>query len=123
MKKHLLPIALCILLGGCGSARQGARPVSRIHRDTLYLRQLQYDSISLYRNRYIDRSKDTVYLRETEVEYRYRLLRDTVRLIRHDSIPYEVKVVEVQEVKYIPGWCKVLAWIGGISLVCMALRK
>lgn len=83
---------------------------------------MHYDSIYIYRNRYMDRSKDTVYFKETEIEYRYQLLRDTVRIIRRDSIPYEVTVTEVKEVKYIPWWSKALSCLGAISLILL-IRK
>ena len=39
---------------------------------------------------------DTVYLRELSTEYRYKLLRDTLRIIETDTIyiPYGVKVAD-----------------------------
>ena len=78
---------------------------------------MHYDSIYIYRDRYMDRSKDTIYLKETEIEYRYQFLCDTVRIIQCDSIPYEVMVTEIKEVKYIPWWNKTLSWIGGICIL------
>lgn len=66
--------------------------------DTLYLSNTQYDSIYIYKDRYQDRSKDTVYLKDVSIEYRYRMLRDTVRIIERDSIPYQVTITEVKEI-------------------------
>lgn len=121
MKKSIILIlALCTLMG-CGSAHQ-TQLVHQVERDTLYHQNIRYDSIYIYHDRYLNRSKDTVYLRETEIEYRYQLLRDTIRIVLRDSIPYEVTVTEVKEVKYIPWWCKVLSWTGGICLVLL-IRK
>ena len=121
MKKNIILIlALCTLMG-CGSAHQ-TQLVHQVERDTLYHQNIRYDSIYIYHDRYLNRSKDTVYLRETEIEYRYQLLRDTIRIVLRDSIPYEVTVTEVKEVKYIPWWCKVLSWTGGICLVLL-IRK
>ena len=81
MKKTIILIfALCTLMG-CGSARQ-TQLVRQAERDSSYHQNILYDSIYIYHDRNMDRSKDTVYLRETEIEYRYKLLRDT--------IPYEV---------------------------------
>ena len=121
MKKTIILIfALCTLMG-CGSAHQ-TQLVHQVERDTMYHQNIRYDSIYIYRNRYLDRNKDTIYLRETETKYRYQFLRDTIRIIRRDSIPYEVIVTEIKEVKYIPWWCKTLAWIAGICLALL-IRK
>jgi hypothetical protein len=120
MNKIIYLTALCTLMG-CGSAKH-THFVHQVERDTLYHQHIQYDSIYIYHDRYLDRSKDTIYVKETEIEYRYKLLRDTIRIIRQDSIPYEVTITEVKEVKYIPWWCKALAWAGGICLVLL-IRK
>ena len=66
------------------------------HTDTVYIATQQYDSIYIYNDKTLDRTKDTVYLRELSTEYRYKLLRDTLRIIETDSIyiPYRVKVAD-----------------------------
>lgn len=70
----------------------------RALRDSVRVTDIHYDSVYIYRDRLTDRTADTVYLRDERVEYRYRLLRDTVRLVRTDSIPYPVTVTEVRQV-------------------------
>ena len=65
---------------------------------TVYLSNVQYDSIYVFQDRQLDRTRDTVYLRDVSVEYRYRLLRDTIYKVQHDSIPYQVTVTEVKEI-------------------------
>ena len=67
-----------------------------MHTDTVYITSQQYDSIYIYNDKTLDRTKDTVYLRELSTEYRYKLLRDTLRIIETDTIyiPYEVKVAD-----------------------------
>ena len=52
-----------------------------MHTDTVYITSQQYDSIYIYNDKTLDRIKDTVYLRELSTEYRYKLLRDTLRII------------------------------------------
>lgn len=86
-------IAICILLTGCRSTV--TVPVERISADTVRLTNIQYDSIYVCQDRSVDRLHDTVYVRNKSIEYRYRLLRDTIRIIHHDSIPYQVTVTEV----------------------------
>jgi hypothetical protein len=109
----------------------------------LYHQHIQYDSIYIYHDRYQEYRRashpehttrhpehtirhpelvsgsppDTVIITKVSTEYRYKFLRDTIRIIRRDSIPYEVTITEVKEVKCIPWWCKVLSWIGGICLI------
>ena len=99
--KRLLIILLALLsalvLTGCATRRQ-LQVVDRITHDTLYLSTVQYDSIYIFQDRQLDRSRDTVYLRDVSVEYRYRHLRDTIYKVQHDSIPYQVTVTEVKEI-------------------------
>ena len=99
--KRLLIIILALLsalvLTGCATRRQ-LQVVERTSVDTVYLSNVQYDSIYIFQNRQLDRSRDTVYLRDVSVEYRYRHLRDTIYKVQHDSIPYQVTVTEVKEI-------------------------
>ena len=99
--KRLLIILLALLsalvLTGCATRRQ-LQVVERITHDTLYQSNVHYDSIYIFQNRQLDRSRDTVYLRDVSVEYRYRHLRDTIYKVQHDSIPYQVTVTEVKEI-------------------------
>ena len=99
--KRLLIIILALLsalvLTGCATRRQ-LQVVERTSVDTVYLCNVQYDSIYIFQDRQLDRSRDTVYLRDVSVEYRYRHLRDTIYKVQHDSIPYQVTVTEVKEI-------------------------
>lgn len=99
--KRLLIILLALLsalvLTGCATRRQ-LQVVDRITHDTLYQSNMHYDSIYIFQDRQLDRSRDTVYLRDVSVEYRYRHLRDTIYKVQHDSIPYQVTVTEVKEI-------------------------
>lgn len=99
--KRLLIILLALLsalvLTGCATRRQ-LQVVDRITHDTLYQSNVQYDSIYIFQDRQLDRSRDTIYLRDVSVEYRYRHLRDTIYKVQHDSIPYQVTVTEVKEI-------------------------
>lgn len=99
--KRLLIILLALLsalvLTGCATRLQ-LQVVERTSVDTVYLSNVQYDSIYIFQDRQLDRSRDTVYLRDVSVEYRYRHLRDTIYKVQHDSIPYQVTVTEVKEI-------------------------
>lgn len=92
----ILTILVCC---SCGSTKV-TQLIERTSVDTIYLSTQQYDSIYIYKDRVTDRSKDTVYLRDVSVEYRYKQLRDTVRIVERDSIPYEVTIVETKEITH-----------------------
>ena len=93
----LLALLSALVLTGCATRRQ-LQVIDRITHYTLYQSNVHYDSIYIFQDRQLDRSRDTVYLRDVSVEYRYRHLRDTIYKVQHDSIPYQVTVTEVKEI-------------------------
>ena len=122
--RQLLCLLFCTLLAGCGTQRK-LPVVERVERDTVYLHQVQYDSILVSQERYVDRSRDTLYVQERNVEYRYRLLRDTLRIHQVDSVPVVREVEVVREVMRTPWYAKGLAAIGliGMLLFIVKIRK
>ena len=122
--RHLLYLLFCTLLAGCGTQRK-LPVVERIQRDTVYLHQVQYDSVFVSQERYVDRSHDTLYVQERSVEYRYRLQRDTLRIHQVDSVPVIREVEVVREVEHTPWYAKLLATVGlvGIFLFIFKIRK
>lgn len=81
----------------CGSTKVTTQQVRDVRVDTVYLSNTQYDSIYIYKDKLTDRSKDTIYVKDVSIEYRYKLLHDTVKVVQRDSIPYEVTITEVKE--------------------------
>ena len=118
MKNYLLFIlslvTFCTFIG-CRSARQATQIIREVHTDTLYLSNVQYDSIYIFQERTSDyhmnplnplkpSETDTVFIKDVSVEYRYRLLRDTVYKVQHDSIPVIREVEVVREVPRPKTW-------------------
>ena len=95
---YVLLLITLLTVYSCSTSRHVTQLVERTSVDTVYLSNVQYDSIYVYQDRQLDRTRDTVYLRDVSVEYRYRLLRDTIYKTRVDSIPYQVTVTEVKEI-------------------------
>ena len=122
--RHLLYLLFCTLLAGCGTQRE-LPVVERVTRDTLYLHQVQYDSVFVSQERYVDRSRDTLYVQERSVEYRYRRLTDTLRIHQVDSVPVIQEVEVVREVARTPWYAKLLSAIGllGLFLFLFKIRK
>ena len=125
MKKYLIFIlslvTFCTFIG-CRSAKQAAQLIREVHTDTLYLSSLQYDSIYVFQDRLLDRSRDTVYIKDSILEYRYRLLRDTVYKVQQDSIPVLREVEVVREVRHVPWYAKLLSWIGTLAIILLLAR-
>ena len=122
--RHLLYLLFCTLLAGCGTQRK-LPVVERVTRDTLYLHQVQYDSVFVSQERYVDRSRDTLYVQERSVEHRYRRLTDTLRIHQVDSVPVIREVEVVREVEHTPWYAKLLATVGLIVvfLFIFKIRK
>ena len=122
--RHLIYLLFCTLLAGCGTPRK-LPVVERIQRDTVYLHQVQYDSVFVSQERYVDRSHDTLYVQERSVEHRYRRLTDTLRIHQVDSIPVIREVEVVREIVRTPWYAKLLATVGlvGIFLFIFKIRK
>lgn len=118
MKKtilFILTLAIFCTLIGCGSTRQVTQLVRDAHTDTLYLSNIQYDSIYIMQDKLVDRSKDTIYIKDVSIEYRYKLLRDTIYKTQVDSIPYQVTVTEIKEIT------RPLTWFDHLTRACFWL--
>lgn len=120
----LIPILLC----ACSTTRHVQMQVAEhIQKDTIYLSNVQYDSIYVLQDKHTDRSKDTLLIKETNIEYRYKLLRDTIYKTQVDSIPYQVTVTEIKEITRPLTWYDHLTrsvfWIviGAISIYLVRL--
>ena len=113
MKNYLLFIlslvTFCTFFG-CRSAKQAAQLIREVRTDTLYLSSQHYDSIYVSRDHFTDRSRDTVYIKDSILEYRYKLLRDTVYQTRVDSIPILREVEVVREVPRKRNWIDYLCY-------------
>ena len=83
---------------------------------------MSYDSIYIYQDKYVDRVNDTIDIKDKSVEYRYKLLRDTVRRVRVDSVPVIREIEVVKEVKYIPWYAKALTALGVLTIAVLLLR-
>lgn len=95
---YVLLVLTLLTVYGCASSRHVSQLVRDVRTDTLYLSNVQYDSIYIYQDKLVDRTKDTIYIKDVSVEYRYKLLKDTIRVVERDSIPYQVTVTETKEI-------------------------
>ena len=131
--RALLFLVLCTIVG-CRSLTRSPQFAQEFQKDSVYLHNMKYDSIHIYREHKEEYRRstapsscpsaapDTVVITEVSSEHRYKLLRDTVCVVQRDSVPFEVLVTEVREVSVIPWWCKALAWVGGLFLLGTLIR-
>lgn len=114
------PLVCC----SCGSTRVATQVVERVSKDTIYLSNVQYDSIYIFQDHVSEHHlgaldfdtstsigkaqpmrTDTLYIKDVSIEYRYKLLKDTIRVVERDSIPYEVTITEVKKIQRPLTWC------------------
>lgn len=115
--KWMIISALIALMTGCGASKHVTQLIEHVQKDTVYLNSKQYDSIYIFQDRvsehrvgimppttssgqYLDMPMrtDTLYIKDKSIEYRYKLLRDTIKVVQRDSIPYEVTITETKEI-------------------------
>lgn len=112
MKKTFIILFILLVCCSCSSTKVATQLVHDIQRDTIYVSNFQYDSVYVFKDKITDRSRDTLYIREVETEYKYRILRDTILKVQHDSIPYEVTIVETKEIT------RPLTWFDHLTRFC-----
>lgn len=116
--KRIVILLAAALLCGCSASRQAVQLVREVTHDTLFVNHIQYDSIYIDHWQLTDRTRDTIYLEKSHIEYRYKLLRDTVRIHQIDSIPVIREVEIVKTERYVPGIYK---WSLAICITLIVL--
>lgn len=98
MKRGCTIYALtCVVLLAAACSPRIVERFTTTH-DTTYVERLRIDSLYQRDSVFVREKGDTVYIYTEKVRDRYRLLRDTVRLVQIDSVAYEtVKEVKVEQ--------------------------
>ena len=124
MKKGLfcfLFVVACTLFG-CATSRPTSQVVEASLRDTVYVNKVLYDSVYIDNWYYTYHKADTVVVEKSKLEYRYKVLRDTVFRARTDSVPVIREVEVVREVRHLPWHAKVLSVVGGLFLIIIVFK-
>ena len=123
--KALIGIALMavmifflLLLVGCKT--QQPQVIEKVVTNTEYVDRIKYDSIYIDNYVYVDKGSDTITITKTNIEYRYKTLVDSVEVLKVDSIPYEVQLVEY--VDRMNNHQKTMYWLGWLAIVIVGLR-
>ncbi len=94
--------------------------VEKVVTNTEYIDRHHYDSIYIDNYVYVDRGADTITITKTNIEYRYKVLTDSIEVLKVDSIPYEVQVVEI--VEKMNNHQRTMYWLGWIAVLIVGLR-
>ena len=119
----LFLVLLLLLLSSCKTTSNTTAivPVHSATHDTIFLSKVKYDSIYIDRWQRIERKADTVFCDRVKIEFRYRLLRDTVYKIQTDTIPVVKQVPVVKKERYTQPFTKFLAYLGIIALGAISI--
>ena len=91
MRLFLLSL-LAIFVGGCTSVKYV--PVETVRVDSVFVAKVERDSIYERDSLFVAVKADTVFLSRVQYRYRDRFVRDTVSVLRCDTV---TKVVEVEK--------------------------
>ena len=125
MKKLVIIFILLVVactLFGCATSRPTSQVVEASLRDTVYVNKVLYDSVYIDNWYYTYHKADTVVVEKTKLEYRYKVMRDTVFRVRIDSVPVVREVEVVREVRHVPWYAKVLSVVGGLFLIIIVFK-
>ena len=114
-------VVACTLFG-CATSRPTSQVVEASLRDTVYVNKVLYDSVYIDNWYYTYEKADTVVVEKTKLEYRYKVLRDTVFRARIDSVPVIREVEVVREVRHVPWYAKVLSVLGVLLLILILFK-
>lgn len=114
----IFAILICFaLISTCASCKQVEYvEVERHTTDSIYIKQVQHDSIHVHDSIWAERRGDTIFVDRWHTKYVERIKNDTINVSHADTVPVPYPVEVVKEKKYIPGIVKILAWIGGIMI-------
>ena len=121
----ILFLLLLLLLSSCKTTSNTTDivPVHSATHDTIFLRKVKYDSVYIDRWQRIERKADTVFYDRVKIEFRYRLLRDTVYKTRTDTVPVVKQVPVIRKERYTSPFTKFLAYLGIISISILLGKK
>ena len=83
-------ITILLVCCSCGSTKMVTQTVRDVSKDTIYLSNVHYDSIYIYKDKLTDHrlgtlepsgtlKPNTLYIKDVSIVYRYKLLKDTIR--------------------------------------------
>ena len=116
-----LGILAALIMVGCCAEREIADVIHEVRSDTFRNDRFKHDSVFVGHERMVERKHDTVFIEDVTVEYRYRVVCDTVRIVKCDTIPFEHKIEMVKKEPYVPTMYKISFIVLSIIVVSLIL--
>ena len=118
----IIATAMLILCSLAMTSCKAQQPtiIEKVVTNTEYVDRYKTDSIYIDKVTYVDRASDTIRIVEKNIEYRYKVLVDSVEVVKIDSIPYEVQVVEI--IEKMNNHQRTMYWLGWLAIVIVGLR-
>ena len=106
---------------GCCGHKQIADFAKEVSTDTFCNNNFKHDSVYVGHERMVDSRHDTVFITDLTIEYRYKVVCDTVRIVKCDTIPFEHKIEVVKKEPYVPTMYKISFIVLSIIVVSLIL--
>ena len=117
---RIIAILLCLFVCSCKTTK--VVTVERVTHDTTFVAREHRDSIYLHDSVFVKewQKGDTVFVSKTQWKdrWRERIVKDTLRVVKVDSIPVPYPVVKEVE-KKLTKTQKGLMWTGGLSIMAL----
>lgn len=114
LRNKIIFVLLLVLFLGCKTKERIVEvPVDVVHTERIVNKDSIYFRDSVWT--IIDRGKDTIVIKEYNLQIREKYLTDTVHKV--DSIPVTIKVETVKEVNKLHSWQKGLMAVGGVGVL------
>ena len=106
---------------GCCGHKQITELVKEVRTDTFYNNSYKHDSVYMSHERTINMASDTVYITDATIKYKYRVICDTIKIIKRDTIPSVQTVEIVKSEPYVPLLYKISFIVLSIIVVSLIL--
>ena len=106
---------------GCCGHKQIADFAKEVRSDTFRNDRFKHDSVFVGHERMVERKHDTVFITDLTIEYRYKVVCDTVRIVKCDTIPFVQKVEVTKKEPYVPMLYKVSTVLLSIIIISIIL--
>lgn len=117
---RIIAILLCLIVCSCKTTK--VVTVERVTHDTTFVAREHRDSIYLHDSVFVKewQKGDTVFITTMQWKdrWRERIVKDTLRVVKVDSIPVPYPVVKEVE-KKLTKTQKGLMWTGGLSIMAL----
>lgn len=114
-------ILTALIMIGCCAQQKVTEVVREVSTDTFCNNSYKHDSVYVGHERMVDSRHDTVFIIDLTIEYRYKVVCDTVRIVKCDTIPFVQKVEVTKKEPYVPMLYKVSTVLLSIIIISIIL--